>query len=109
MTIINIKPISVNECWQGRRFKTKKYKSFESEALFLLPEIELPDPPYKVYYEFGLSNSLSDIDNPVKPFQDVLQKRYGFNDKDINEMTVKRNKVKKGFEFIKFNIEHYEE
>ena len=103
--IINIKPLSVNECFQGRRFKTPKYKKYESELLKLLPDIEVLKPPYKVYFEFGLSSSLADWDNPIKPFQDILQKKYKFNDKDILEANVKKTKVKKGFEFIKFSIE----
>ena len=34
---INIKPLSVNKAWQGKRFKTKKYKAFETELLLKLP------------------------------------------------------------------------
>ena len=31
--IVNIKPLSVNQAWAGRRFKTPKYKAFEKEML----------------------------------------------------------------------------
>ena len=68
--------------------------------------MKLPEPPYKVYYEFGFSSAASDTDNPVKPFQDILSKKYKFDDKLIHEMNVKRAKVKKGGEYIKFKIEH---
>lgn len=105
MQKINIKPLSVNECWQGKRFKTKKYNIYERELLFLLKPIKLPLAPYKIYIEFGLSNSLSDWDNPVKPIQDILQKKYGFNDRDIFEANVKKVKVKNGEEYVFFNIE----
>ena len=71
----------------------------------LLPEVKIPNPPFKVYYEFGFSSSASDLDNPVKPLQDILSKKYGFNDKYIHEITIKRSKVKKGEEYIKFFIE----
>ena len=27
---LDIKPLSVNEAWQGRRVKTKKYRDFET-------------------------------------------------------------------------------
>lgn len=70
----------------------------------MLIAIKLPQPPFKVYYEFGMSNSQSDWDNPIKPLQDILQKRYNFNDKDIYEANVKKVKVKKGEEYIKFEI-----
>ncbi len=100
-----IKPLSVNDCWQGKRFKTKKYKEYEKILLVMLPTIELPKPPYKVYYEFGFSSASSDLDNPIKPLQDILQKKYGFDDKNIFEMVAKRVKVKKGEEYLVFKIE----
>ena len=106
MVRIEIKPLSVNECWQGKRFKTPKYKAYENEMLYVLPKIKVPEPPYSVYYEFGFSSAASDLDNPIKPLQDILQKRYGFDDKHIYEMTAKRVKVKKGMEYLKFDIQH---
>jgi len=109
MVRVDIKPLSVNECWRGKRFKTAKYKAYEKEMLFTLPKLKLPEPPYSVYYEFGFSSASSDLDNPVKPLQDVLQKKYGFNDKHIYEMLVRRVKVKKGQEYLKFEINEYEE
>jgi Holliday junction resolvase RusA-like endonuclease len=101
---IDIKPLSVNQCWQGKRFKTPKYKGYEKEMLLRLPKINIPNPPFKVYYEFGFSSANSDLDNPIKPLQDILQKKYNFNDKDIFEMTAKRVKVKKGNEYLIFEI-----
>lgn len=103
--IIRIKPLSVNVCWQGKRFKAPIYKSYERELLLRLPKINIPDPPFKVYYEFGFSSANSDLDNPIKPFQDILQKKYAFNDKDIDVMIAVRKRVKKGEEYIKFSIE----
>ena len=107
MIALRIKPLSINECWRGRRFKTKEYQRYEKTLLLMLPNIELPEPPFKVFYEFGLSNSCADIDNPVKAFSDILQKKYGFNDNKIYEMHVVKTKVKKGEEFIHFWIENY--
>ena len=106
MVNINIKPLSVNQVWQGKRFKTKAYKSYETELIYTLPDIKLPPPPYSIYFEFGFSNKGSDIDNPVKPFTDILQKRYGFNDRDIYEMRLAKKIVKKGDDYIKFEINH---
>jgi hypothetical protein len=105
MVKINIKPLSVNQCWKGRRFKTDKYKIYERNLFTLLPDIEIPEPPYKVYYEFGFSSASSDLDNPVKPLQDILSKKYNFNDKKIHEITIKRTKVKKNEEYLIFFIE----
>ena len=106
---ISIKPLSVNECFQGRRFKTAKYKSYERELLLRLPLITLPAAPYHIKFTFGLSSKLADYDNPVKPFQDILQKRYNFDDRDIYKATIEKVLTKKGNEFIEFKIEHYEQ
>jgi len=101
---VDIKPLSVNECWAGKRFKTPKYKQYEKDMFFLLPKIKLPEPPYKVYYEFGFSSAASDLDNPIKPLTDILQKRYNFDDKHIHELTAKKFKVKKGDDYLRFSI-----
>ena len=103
--IIKIKPLSVNEVWQGKRFKTTAYKSYEKSLLLLLPNFEIPKGKLKIYFEFGFSNSQSDIDNPIKPILDILQKKYGFNDSQVYEMNVKKEIVKKGSEYIKIEIE----
>ena len=97
---LDIKPLSVNKAWQGRRFKTPEYKAYEQELLLRLPRIEIPKPPYKIYYEFGLSNKLSDIDNCIKQLQDILQKKYEFNDNEIYELHAKKKIVPKGREYI---------
>jgi Holliday junction resolvase RusA-like endonuclease len=107
--IVKIKPVSVNECWQGKRFKTKKYKSFEQQLLYILPAINLPPSPYELIYTFYFSNFCSDIDNPVKPITDILQKKYSFNDKDVLRLIVEKKIVKKGSEFFSFEIKHYYE
>jgi len=57
-----------------------------------------------LHLRFGLSSKNADIDNPVKPFVDCLQKRYGFNDRQIYRLTVEKIDVAKGQEFIEFDI-----
>ena len=104
MVRINIKPLSVNEAWQGRRYKTPKYKQYQETLLWLLPKIKIPKPPYQIYFKFGFSNSLSDWDNPVKPTQDILSKKYGFDDKLIRKAIIETEIVKKGQEYIEFDI-----
>ena len=101
---IAIKPLSVNQCWQGKRFKTPKYKNYEKELMYRLPALKLPPPPYHLILKFGFSSKLADWDNPVKPFQDILQKRFNFDDRDIYKATVEKEIVKKGNEFIDFKI-----
>ena len=104
MNLIPIKPMSVNEAWQGKRYKSKKYKAYEKHVYHLLPRLKIPDGPLKVYYEFGFSSKLSDYDNPIKPLQDILQFKYAFDDNRIFEATIRKVKVAKGDEYIKFEI-----
>lgn len=106
--LLAIQVLSVNKCWQGKRFKTKEYKAYETEVLYRLPKKQLPPPPYRVFYEFGMSNIQSDYDNPVKPLQDILQKKYGFNDAHIYEANIKKIKVKKGEEYFAVHFETIE-
>ena len=103
---IGMKPLSVNEAWQGRRYKSDKYEAYEMEMLCRLPAGKLPPPPYRVYYEFGFSNKLCDFDNPCKPLGDILQKKYGFNDNEIYEAHIVKKIVKRHYEYIKVRIEH---
>jgi len=105
MPKINIKPMSVNQAWQGKRFKTHEYKAYEKECLLILPKVTIPDGKLKVELVFGFSSKLSDADNPVKCFIDILQKKYGFNDNRIYEYSIKKQDVKKCCEFIEFNFE----
>ena len=106
---VDIKPLSVNEAWQGKRFKTREYVGYEKEMLCRLKPGKLPDPPFEVWYEWGFSNMQSDVGTPEKCVSDILQKKYGFNDNKIMQMHLKKVKVPKGQEYVKARIEHYEE
>ena len=98
--MIPIKPLSVNEAWQGRRFKTKEYIKYQRDLLMILPQIKVIPKKISLYLEFGFSNVSADIDNPAKLILDIMQKKYKFNDADVWELRIKKAKVKKGFEYI---------
>jgi len=102
---ININPLSVNKAFKGRRFKTDEYKRYEKELLYLLPALKVPKGELFISLSFGFSSKLKDIDNPVKLFIDILQKKYNFNDRDVYKLNVTKEIVKKGKEFIKFKID----
>ena len=104
MIKLDIKPLSVNQAWQGKRFKSPEYKKYERVVLLMLPKQKIPLPPYRIDLEFGFSNGVSDIDNPLKPFIDILQKKYSINDKDIFELYVKKVVVKKKSDYVSFKI-----
>lgn len=102
---INIKPLSVNKAWKGKRYKTESYKKYINDVLLFLRPFEVPEGELFIYLKFGFSSKLSDFDNPVKPFVDCLQKKYGFNDKMIKKAVIEVEHVKKGHEFIEWRIE----
>lgn len=105
-TTVNIVPLTVNRAWQGRRFKTDRYKQYALAVSLMLPDnIIVPTGLFKIYYEFGMGVT-SDFDNPVKPFTDILQAKYKFNDRYIIEANIKKVIVKKGEEYIKFRFEN---
>ena len=104
---LNIKPLSVNQAWQGRRFKTKKYNKYIADVLSILQTVKIPDGYLQLNLVFGFSSAASDFDNPVKCFVDCLQKKYGFNDKMIKRCIIDIEKVKKGDEFIDWTLSSY--
>lgn len=105
---IKIKPLTVNQAWKGRRFKTKDYKAYEQELWYLLPNQNIPKGKLDLEIDVAYSYKGSDIDNFLKPFLDVLQKKYIFNDSLIYRLNVEKKIVKKGQEYIDFKIKPYE-
>jgi len=103
---LQIKPLSVNEAFKGRKFRTDKYDVFIRNCLLTLPSvINIPDENnIKLAIEFGFSSKASDIDNCCKSFIDCLVKKYKVDDRFIYEMHVFKAIVKKGEEYIKFKI-----
>lgn len=107
--LLDIKPLTVNRAWQGKRYKSPAYKAFREEMMLILPPIDLPEPPFEIWYEWGVSSQLSDFDNPIKTTTDALQQRYGFNDRDIIQAHIRKCLVPKGKEYIKFKIKTLDE
>ena len=102
---LNEKPLSVNEAWQGKRFKTPTYKAYEETILLTMPKAKIDvEQMLRIEFFFGFSNKASDLDNPVKLLLDIAQKKYGFNDKNVYELNVRKCIVKKGEEFIQMGI-----
>lgn len=107
MIKIDYKPLSVNSAYTGERYKTEMYKAFKKAVTLMLRPVKLPDPPFKITLIFGQSNMAADWDNPVKPFQDVLAKKLGFNDKIIYKGEAEKVLVEPGKEFIMYKLEHH--
>lgn len=101
---IDVKPMSVNAAYRGRRYKSNLYKAYEEEVLLKLPPMEVPEGNLEITIQAGFSNKNSDLDNCCKPFVDILQKKYGFNDNRIYAITMLKRIVPKGSEYISFSI-----
>jgi Holliday junction resolvase RusA-like endonuclease len=102
---IHEKPLSVNQAWQGKRFKTKAYKDYEKSIMLRMPKKSIDkDQMLRIEFFFGFSNPNSDLDNPVKLLLDIAQKKYGFNDRNVFELNIRKCLVKKGEEFIEMSV-----
>ena len=81
------------------------YKRYELALLALLPaDIYIPEWKLEIHYFFGFSSNASDVDNPIKPLQDILTKKYGFNDRAIFKITAEKEIVPKWQEYLSFII-----
>lgn len=93
--LIPIKPISINDCWQGKRFATKDYKKWTEDGLWLLKGQGMaPQGRLRVVVDWYSKNiSTADIDNPVKPVLDLLKKAGVIeDDRWIYELLVRKHK-----------------
>lgn len=105
MIRVNIKPLSMNEAFLGRKRKTAKYRDYEIKVPKELPDLELPERgPLGLRIRAGLSNRAADLDNVVKPFLDILQSHYGFNDNRIYEIEMTKVKTERGSEYLGFEL-----
>ena len=109
---IPIKPISVNSCFQGRRFRTTEFKKWQEAVIYSLPKNSSRAKTFSVSICVYLKNPLkSDIDNYAKPIIDCLVEagvirddRYIFR----LEMVKKKTLNKEGFEIEIIEIDFVE-
>ena len=107
---INVHPLSVNKCWQGRRFKTKDYLNYEEEVLYLIGRNEMITGYVGVEYDFYIKNfKLSDVGNLEKPLTDIIVKAGLIeDDRFIITMKLTKHKIAKYIkEYIVIRIYHY--
>jgi len=105
--IINIKALSVNQLYSGRRYRTVKYKQYKHDLLTQLSKINMPRGKIDLNIIFYLSNPGQDLDGCFKGFIDVLQSAYEFNDNLIYKLSGTKRIVKKGDERIEFNMSEF--
>ncbi len=102
ITIVQkIKPLSINKAWQGRRFKTKDYKNYERDLLYILQKQEMIKGEVAINIDFYFKYPKKcDIDNPVKCLVDILVKKgYIEDDRKIMKMDLRKfQSDEEGFE-----------
>lgn len=108
MARLSLKALSLNSAYRGRRFTTPELASYKQAVRLLSPKQVIPEGKLAVRYVFGVSSKNSDGDNLIKCLQDALAERYGFNDKLIYKWNVEKVDVKKGEEYIEFDIYPHE-
>ena len=93
--VLPIKPLSINDCFQGRHFQTKACRVYNKALdIHLLPfrREAIAAQWYQVSYKFYLKNfGNSDWDNMVKVLQDGLTRNGFFSD----DKKIKRAHVEK--------------
>lgn len=109
---IDTKPLSVNACWKGKRFKSKAYTQYEHDVSFLLMATgdtgKSLTGPLEVSYKFYLTNcGMTDVDNLIKGLQDILVKRGVIQD-DRYIFRVTAEKIKSDMDRIEVTIKPYE-
>jgi Holliday junction resolvase RusA-like endonuclease len=114
---LKIKPLSVNAAYSavkiGKRAslaKSKEYKAYTKQLPLLLPsELQLPPGKLVLIIKFYFATAASDVDNPIKPMQDLICDYYGVNDNQIYLLLVEKNTGNKGKERIEFEFLAYDE
>jgi len=101
---IDLKPVSINEAFQGKRFKTQKCKDFEQQFFFLAKKKKMIKGIVEVEYKFHLKNhKMADYDNYIKILQDMIVKcGYIEDDRKIYKATI--YKIKSKTDYIEFKI-----
>ena len=89
---LNIKALSVNAAYQGRRFSTTTKKQFDKALSLLLPSVQVEGDYYRVAYDFHLTNfGGTDQDNLVKVLQDcIVRKGIISDDRRIVEHRIRK-------------------
>jgi Holliday junction resolvase RusA-like endonuclease len=105
---IDIKPISINAAFQGRRFKTQNCKDYEKELWIQLPKRATIKGEVEVWYDFFLVNyKMTDISNLVKVTEDILVKKgYFEDDRKVVEMHLRKIKWHKNSLTVKITKYH---
>ena len=104
---INTKPLSQNQAWKGKVYKSKAYKDYEQIIkvhlmTFKLPRIR-PNTPFYLFLEFGTPR-YQDCSNSIKLAEDIICRHLGVNDNYVMAIFSRKVITKKQDSYIRFNI-----
>lgn len=107
-TKIYLKPISINDAFKGRRFKTALHKQYESDLRWYLcmPKIKRQKVSgwYSIKFKFYIKNySMSDLSNLIKVTEDCIVKA-GLVDDDRFCKKMELEKFKSDSDYFTFEI-----
>lgn len=107
MLSINLKPLSTNDAWRGRKFSTQAKKLYEAQLRERLEWCTFSGkPPYRIHFKFYIS-SMQDYDNCIKVSQDTLCEFFDINDRDIHYAIIEKIPTKRWEEHFEVEIESY--
>ena len=66
-------------------------------------DINIPDGKLQIVLVYGV-HTLFDLDNALKGFIDILEKRYEFNDNRVMRILAEKVIVSRGNEYIEYDI-----
>lgn len=107
---VPLKPFSANKMYTGRKRKSIYYKQFIREVLTSLEDDARSVPRsgmLRVCFVFNVENIAADVDNMVKPMLDILQTKYGFNDRQVFSLVVDKYLVDADEVGIYYEIKKY--
>jgi len=103
MHYLPLKPISVNEMYIKGKIKSPQYRRLERDALLMMPNFKLPEPPYLLLLVVGIAPN-ADASNYIKPQEDIIQLKYGVNDRYNYRLIVDKIDCKPKDKFFAFEI-----
>ena len=84
------KPLSVNEVWKGKRFKTIAYSRYEKQIMALLPDCDVTNV-HTLHIEFGFSNKASNIDCSSRELSESQLLAVTFDSSGLRNPTICRS------------------
>lgn len=100
-----IKPLSYKVSWSKNGHKTKEFKAYEYQLNTILPKrYKLPKPPYKLSITFATKTKQTNIQDPLLPLIDILQRKYLFKMQDLEKIELLKETTDSDKEYIKIKF-----